>query len=43
MTRAGVIFLAGLLLTGCGAGPVAPKKVSGTGKDESKRTVKDVG
>lgn len=36
MTRAGVIFLAGLLLAGCGAGPVAPEKVSGTGKDEIK-------
>lgn len=36
MTRAGAIFLAGLLLTGCGAGPVAPEKVGGTGKDEIK-------
>ena len=36
MTRAGVIFLAGLLLTGCDATPMAPKKVSGAGRDEIK-------
>ena len=36
MTRAGVIFLAGLLLTGCNTNQMTPKKVSGAGENETK-------
>lgn len=36
MTRAGVIFLAGLLLTGCNTNQMTPKKVGGVGRDETR-------
>lgn len=36
MTRAGVIFLTGLLLTGCNANQMAPKKVGGAVRNEIK-------
>ncbi len=36
MTRAGAIFLAGLLLTGCNTNQMTAKKVGGVGRDETR-------